>query len=97
MQGNVEVERYWGIVMLKATPDSDGIVYVRNSGLGITISNSEATIGYVDQLQLRFYDTTKCRVVILIHNYAQAKELHALMNHPALEKKLCLIDEGVKK
>ena len=97
MQGNVEVKRYWGIVVLKAAPESDGIVYVRNRGLGITISNSEATIGYVDQLQLRFYDTTKCRVVILVSNHIQAKELHTLTSHPALEKKLCLIDEGVKK
>jgi len=86
--------RYPGLLVLQVTPLPGAFVTV-TQGLGLTVGNRSATLGYLQESLFTAPDAAGCRVFIVTKNAAELKSsLKALGHIEGLQEANCTIVIG---
>ena len=85
--GQVHIERHFGVVSLELPPDSRSRV-VHLTGVGLISTGFEATLGYADLTLVALGND--CRLVVWFDNEEQIDDLRALLGEIS---DVCVVNE----
>lgn len=95
--GTVEQTRHFGVVNVSVKPDIATATVVTTRGLGLAMGTRTGALGYLNEVAFIAPDATKCRLMVVIRDLSEIKDLEAeLSRYPALTGLCFATPEGVK-
>lgn len=89
--GTVEQTKHFGVVNVSVKPDIAAATVVATRSLGLAIGTRTGALGYLDEVAFIAPDASKCRLMIVIRDLSEIKDLEAqLSGHPSMAS-LCFI------
>lgn len=87
--GTVEQTRHFGIVNVSVKPDVAAATVVATRSLGLAIGTRTGTLGYLNEVAFIAPDASKCRLMIVIRDLSEMKELEAQLGRLPAMTSLC--------